>query len=127
MHSGMEQDCQLGSCPLTLSCSLTCSYLTGAQVGSLPYMAPELVHGGPPPSLALADRTDVWAVGVLAFQLLAGELPWHHEVPTLLRAMIAEAAVPYQVSWEGAVILAAVMLGCCMPCSGSAVHHVSQG
>ncbi|KAL4457742.1 hypothetical protein ABPG75_012607 [Micractinium tetrahymenae] len=66
------------------------------QIGSLAHMAPELL-GAEPPSVALVDRTDVWAVGVLAFQLLTGQLPWYHEVPALLQHLVAEAAVPWQL------------------------------
>lgn len=59
-------------------------------------MAPELV-GDAAPSPALVDRTDVWSVGALAFQLLTGQLPWSHDVPAPLRHMVAEAAVPWEV------------------------------
>lgn len=66
------------------------------QIGTRPYMAPELL-GDHPPSLALVDRTDCWAVGCLAFQLLTGQPPWSHDVPACLYEMLREDPVPLGV------------------------------
>jgi tRNA A-37 threonylcarbamoyl transferase component Bud32/tetratricopeptide (TPR) repeat protein len=46
--------------------------LTSAMVGTLAYMAPEQVTGGGQPSAA----TDLYALGVVAFQMLTGTLPF---------------------------------------------------
>jgi tetratricopeptide (TPR) repeat protein len=45
---------------------------TGDLLGTLPYMAPEQVTG---PRDGVDTRTDVYALGVLLFELLTGELP----------------------------------------------------
>ncbi|MFY9346080.1 MAG: serine/threonine-protein kinase [Planctomycetota bacterium] len=50
---------------------------TGMVVGTLPYMSPEQVRGG-----EVGVATDVYALGVIAFEVLAGRLPLRvHELP----------------------------------------------
>src|SRR5262249_55572474 len=48
----------------------------GQLLGTLGYMSPEQVTGDPD---ALDRRSDVYALGVILFQLLAGQLPYHLE------------------------------------------------
>jgi serine/threonine-protein kinase len=53
-----------------------------AQLGGTPqYLAPERVEGGPP-----TEQTDIYALGVLAFRLLAGVFPFEGEGEDQLRA-----------------------------------------
>ncbi len=56
----------------------------GAIIGTLPYMSPEQVGGDP---AELDTRSDVYALGVIAYELLVGRLPY-----SLERTMIHEAA-----------------------------------
>ncbi len=47
---------------------------TGAALGTPAYMAPEQIQAGP-----LDPRTDQYGIGVMAFELLTGQLPFQHE------------------------------------------------
>ncbi|MBI3891283.1 MAG: serine/threonine protein kinase, partial [Candidatus Wallbacteria bacterium] len=46
---------------------------TGEMVGTLGYLAPELFGGGQP-----GPQTDVFAFGVMAFEMYAGRMPFAH-------------------------------------------------
>lgn len=61
----------------------------GAVVGTLPYMAPEQVTG----KLADIDRrTDIWALGVILYEVLAGKRPFAGEDQETLAGQIVAAA-----------------------------------
>lgn len=51
-------------------------------VGSPPCMAPEQILGHP-----VNERTDVYGLGVLAYHMLAGVVPFQHDEPTVVREM----------------------------------------
>ena len=55
--------------------------VTRERVGSVHAMAPELIRGG-----AVDARADVYALGVLLYQLLTGELPFWSDDPVRARA-----------------------------------------
>ena len=55
--------------------------VTGERIGSVHAMAPELIRGD-----AVDARADVYALGVLLYQLLTGELPFWSEDPVRARA-----------------------------------------
>lgn len=59
--------------------------VTGQLLGSPAYMAPEHVDGG-----KLDFRTDVFAVGVVLYQLVTGELPFDGKNPHEILKRIAE-------------------------------------
>jgi len=63
---------------------------TGTTLGTVAYMAPEHVHGG------LADeRSDVWALGVVLYEMLAGGRPFTGaDDYELLQAIVDRPAPP---------------------------------
>ncbi len=61
---------------------------TGAQLGSLHYMAPEQVRGQ---ASAIDERTDVYAVGVVLYELLTLQLPFRGESADDVSRRILEA------------------------------------
>jgi tetratricopeptide (TPR) repeat protein len=68
---------------------LTTSHDSGALVGTVPYMAPEQVRG------ERADaRSDLYSLGIMLYEMLAGRLPWTaHETAPLLYEIL-EAPIP---------------------------------
>ncbi|MFO0983369.1 MAG: serine/threonine-protein kinase [Planctomycetota bacterium] len=66
---------------------------TGQVIGTLPYMSPEQVSGA---ADAVDTRSDVYALGVLAYELLSGQLPIevsHKSLPEAAR-LIADHDPP---------------------------------
>ena len=53
------------------------STATGMAVGSPAYMSPEQAHG----DRGLDGRTDLWALGVLVFEMLTGTWPFRGQTP----------------------------------------------
>lgn len=62
---------------------------TGRLTGTAAYMAPEVVRGGP-----IDAATDLYSVGCLAYQLLAGRLPFEGEMAEVVRAHLDRRPVP---------------------------------
>lgn len=61
----------------------------GSMVGTLKYMSPEQIAGDPPDA-----RVDLYALGMLLYEMLAGSLPYDYkERVALLRAILNEPPV----------------------------------
>jgi serine/threonine-protein kinase len=63
--------------------------LTGQLIGSPAYMAPELISGKP-----LDQRTDLFSLGILLYQLATGELPFAGRNPHEVLNRIADGDYP---------------------------------
>ena len=65
--------------------------LTGSQViGTPPYVAPEMVRKGEP----VTHAVDIYALGVITYQMLTGELPYYDPDPMKTLMMHALEPVP---------------------------------
>jgi hypothetical protein len=74
---------------------------TGSMLGTPLYMSPEQAQGA---RGAVGPTTDVWALGLIAFRLLTGEMYWRFESgPDLLLKIVAAPMTPPSalVPWLG--------------------------
>jgi serine/threonine protein kinase len=60
----------------------------GVIMGTLPYMSPEQLEGAP-----VDHRTDLWAVGIMLYQMVTGAHPVIHDGANLQRALIDIASL----------------------------------
>ena len=79
---------------------------TGTSLGSPEYMAPELFA-----SNVFDPRTDVWAIGVVIYELASGKLPFSGAtLPMLVKTILDETPVPLDQlrpdipDWFGAMV-----------------------
>ena len=63
--------------------------LPGTLVGTLPYMAPEVLRGEP-----ATERSDLWALGVLLFEMAAGVRPFAGKTAIEASSAILHLPVP---------------------------------
>lgn len=71
---------------------------SGAILGTLAYMSPEQLRGQ-----QIDGRTDVWSVGVVLYEMLAGHLPFDRSTKSDLIASILEREPPSLTFHEPAV------------------------
>ncbi|MCI0710996.1 MAG: protein kinase [Chloroflexi bacterium] len=62
---------------------------TNALVGTVDYLAPEVLGGG-----TVGPQADIWAFGVMLFEMLSGERPFEGETLTATITRILTASVP---------------------------------
>lgn len=72
-----------------LARAVTTSTNTGTLIGTVAYVSPELVMGRP------ADaRSDIYAVGIMLYEMLTGQQPFQGEVPIHVAYQHVNASVP---------------------------------
>ena len=77
----------------------TLASMTGQVFGTLPYMSPEQAGGNP---AEVDTRSDVYALGVILYQLLTGRFPYPVEgqIPEVLRHISETPPTPPSRSWS---------------------------
>jgi serine/threonine protein kinase/Flp pilus assembly protein TadD len=67
--------------------------VTGVPVGTVAYMSPEQARGG-----AVDHRTDIWALGVVLYELLTGKHPFNGDYPqAIIYSVLNEEPKPIGV------------------------------
>ena len=79
--------------------SMESAELSGKIAGTLPYMAPEQLRGQPADS-----RSDLWALGVMVYEMAAGSRPFHGNTGfELSSAILGQPAPPLPQTATGQV------------------------
>lgn len=62
---------------------------TGSMLGTIAYIAPEIAVAGP-----IDERTDLYSVGIMAYEMLTGSVPWESESALQIAQHHVSDAVP---------------------------------
>ncbi|MEO6773288.1 MAG: serine/threonine-protein kinase, partial [Kofleriaceae bacterium] len=88
-HTGLGEQIQILDFGLARPAIDSTKLTTGIVVGTPNYMAPEQIKGG-----AIDGRTDLYAVGVMLFELVTGKKPFLADDPLSVVRMHLNAAPP---------------------------------
>jgi serine/threonine-protein kinase len=70
----------------------------GQVIGTPAYMSPEQAAGH---TWAISERSDVWALGVILFELLTGHRPFHGDAEAITRKVLEEEPSRPCAVWPG--------------------------
>lgn len=82
------------------------------NIGSPSYMAPEALRRN-----EYSFQSDIWAIGVIAFELLYGKLPWKADNDLFLYQMLVNEPIKNLIDKERSVseVIQDFIIGCCSP------------
>ncbi|MCZ2402345.1 Stk1 family PASTA domain-containing Ser/Thr kinase [Paenarthrobacter sp. Z7-10] len=72
-----------------LARAVTTTTNTGTLIGTVAYLAPELLDGRPGDA-----RSDIYSVGIMAYEMLTGEQPFRGELPVRVAMQHVTSSVP---------------------------------
>ncbi|MBL7201968.1 MAG: tetratricopeptide repeat protein [Anaerolineae bacterium] len=82
---------------VSVTTSRTMQYLTQTMTGTLAYLAPELFQGAP-----VTRASDLYAVGVMAYELLAGRYPYNDaNMAVLITDILTKAVEVHSIGLGG--------------------------
>ena len=88
----------------------------GDAVGTFPYMSPEQISGS---TSTVGPRSDIFSLGVVLFELLAGRLPFDGDTPAAVCGQILHARPPRTIFPPGTP---SALIGICMRALEKDVH-----